>query len=438
VNLTFRRKLLAFHVGLAVIVGSIVMVILERSLAKDLEEILERRLAARSSGIARWPKNTKHPERLVERLSAVIGARVAMLDANGAVIADSEPGAPPPADDAVAEAWSDDRSHRVRISVPLEDLHAAIGRMRLKLAYISLLGFLAAAALGFLVSRVAAKPLIAMTDAADRIAKSDYAIALQTESNDEFGALATSLSSLAAQLDRDLTRIRQLERVRRDFVANVSHELRTPVTAIQGFAETLRSGAIDPGSAVRFLEGIERHSARLSTLVSALLRLASLEARSPADVVRELVDVGAIASHAVAAAMGHAGAAGKRVEPLAAANLFATGDPVGVEQIIDNLLDTAIRYGGSTIRLEGERRGGEVVLRVTDDGPGVPAEDVPRLFERFYRVKGTTSPGTGLGLAIVKHLCESMGGGITVSSEPGRTAFEVALPVATEPASSPA
>ncbi len=429
-HLTFRQKLLAFHLALALAVGGIVMVVLERSLAQDLEEVLERRLAARSSGIAKWPKNTRHPERLTARLASVIGARVAILDANGVVVADSEPGAPPPSDDAIAEAWSDDRSHRVRISVPLEDLHHAVDRMRLKLASISLLGFVAAVGLGFLVSRIAAKPLIAMTKAADRIAKGDYAIELQTESQDEFGALATSLSSLAEQLDRDLTRIRQLERVRRDFLANVSHELRTPVTAIQGFAETLRSRDIDPASEARFLEGIERHSARLSALVSALLRLASLEARAPEDVVRELVDVGAIAGHAVTAARGRASPAGKHLDSCVDENLFATGDPVGVEQVIDNLLDNAIRYGGSTIVLRAERRDDVVVLQVEDDGNGIPAEDVPRVFERFYRVKGTVTPGTGLGLAIVKHLCESLGGAIAVASQPGRTVFEVTLPAA--------
>jgi two-component system phosphate regulon sensor histidine kinase PhoR len=234
---------------------------------------------------------------------------------------------------------------------------------------------------------------------------------------------------------RDMTRLRKLLVVRRDFVANVSHELRTPVTAIQGYAETLLRGSVDEATRRQFTEIIHRHARRLGALVEGLLTLSDLEARPPEQTVRERVDVAAIAEHVRATLRERAAQRGAHVDVELGPDVVARGDPVGLEQVIENLVDNAVKYGKDergTVRVAGRREGDRVTLLVEDDGPGIAPEHLPRLFERFYRVDAGRSRergGTGLGLAIVKHLVEAMGGSVDVDSAPGRgTTFRVVLP----------
>jgi two-component system phosphate regulon sensor histidine kinase PhoR len=234
---------------------------------------------------------------------------------------------------------------------------------------------------------------------------------------------------------RDMTRLRRLLLVRRDFVANVSHELRTPVTAIQGYAETLLRGPVDEATRKQFLEIIHRHARRLGALVEGLLTLSELEARPPEQAVRERVEVSAIADHVRATLRERAAQRDAGVDVDVAEDVVARGDPVAVEQVIENLVDNAIKYGkdgGGKVRVVGRRLGDTVRLDVVDDGPGIDAEHLPRLFERFYRVDAGRSRergGTGLGLAIVKHLVESMGGTVAVDSKTGHgTSFRVEWP----------
>jgi two-component system phosphate regulon sensor histidine kinase PhoR len=215
----------------------------------------------------------------------------------------------------------------------------------------------------------------------------------------------------------------------------VSHELRTPVTAIQGYAETLLRGPVDEATRRDFLEIIHRHAIRLGALVEGLLTLSELEARPPEQAVRERVDVGAIAEHVRATLRERASQRSARLEVELDEGLMARGDPVAVEQVIENLVDNAIKYGrhaGGEVKVTGRRRDDRVVVEVHDDGPGIGAEHLPRLFERFYRVDAGRSRergGTGLGLAIVKHLVESMGGTIDVTSAAtAGTTFHVDLP----------
>ena len=233
---------------------------------------------------------------------------------------------------------------------------------------------------------------------------------------------------------RDMTRLRRLLVMRRDFVANVSHELRTPVTAIQGYAETLLRGRRDEATQREFLEIIHRHGLRLGALVEGLLALSDLEARPPGNAAQEPVELAAVAEHVRATLRERASQLGARVDVELPSDLVARGDPVGLEQIVENLVDNAIKYGkddGGHVRVTGERRGDRVVLSIADDGPGIGPEHLPRLFERFYRVdpgRSRERGGTGLGLAIVKHLAEAMGGGVEVASTPGSgTTFRVEL-----------
>ncbi len=236
----------------------------------------------------------------------------------------------------------------------------------------------------------------------------------------------------------DVTALRRLELVRRDFVANVSHELRTPVASIQSYAETLADGALgDPATARKFVEVIHRNAARLGRLVGDLLTLSRLEARAPDQVARVRVVVGETARRVVDTVHERAGAAGMQLTAEVPAELAAIGDPDGIEQMLLNLVDNAVKYGksGGAIAIRGREVGGAVEIVVADDGPGIESRHLPRIFERFYRVdegRGSDGAGgTGLGLAIVKHLAEAMGGSIDVQSQVGAgTQFTIRLPSA--------
>jgi two-component system phosphate regulon sensor histidine kinase PhoR len=237
---------------------------------------------------------------------------------------------------------------------------------------------------------------------------------------------ARPLGTGALAVIHDVTRLRRLESVRRDFVANVSHELRTPVASIQSYAETLADGALaDPATARRFVEVIHRNAARLGRLVADLLTLARLEAREP--VALEPVALAETAADVAETVRDQAAAAGVRVEVAVPDDLRALGRPDDVERLLLNLVDNAVKYGrrGGRVEVSARPEGGRVAIAVTDDGPGIESRHLPRIFERFYRVdegRARDDGGTGLGLAIVKHLAESLGGEVAVESEVGKGA----------------
>jgi two-component system phosphate regulon sensor histidine kinase PhoR len=223
--------------------------------------------------------------------------------------------------------------------------------------------------------------------------------------------------------------------VRRDFVANVSHELRTPVTAIQGYAETLLAEPVDDGTRRRFLEVIHRNAQRIGRLVEDLLDLSALEARRNGEPARDRVELGPITEHVVRTLEKRAEEGGTRVELAVEADATVMGDAAAVERVVLNLVENALKYGGGSVRVVGRRAGRAVELVVSDDGPGIDAVHLSRIFERFYRVdpgRSRALGGTGLGLAIVKHLVESMRGTVTAESAAGAGArFTVTLPAAT-------
>ena len=233
---------------------------------------------------------------------------------------------------------------------------------------------------------------------------------------------------------RDQTALRHLMTIRRDFVANVSHELRTPVTAIQGYAETLLRGKTDVETSNQFVEIIHRQAQRLGGLVEQLLALSELEARGREEIAREKVNLVAVAQHVAETVRGRAEKRNVRVTIDMPKNAIALADPDGVERAIINLVDNAIKYGneGGEVKITGVRDGSTVKVTVSDDGPGIEAAHLPRLFERFYRIdpgRSRQHGGAGLGLSIVRHLVESMDGSIDVSSDLGKGArFEVTLP----------
>lgn len=234
----------------------------------------------------------------------------------------------------------------------------------------------------------------------------------------------------------DVTRVRQLENVRRDFVANVSHELKTPITSIKGFVETLLDESLgDRENAERFLKIVLRQANRLDAIIEDLLCLSRIERGAEEQTIplapAPLADV----LHS-AAEMCEKKAADKRLELVVdcPADLSLPMNSPLVEQAIVNLIDNAVKYspGGTGVRIEAEREEGGVVIRVTDEGCGIASEHLPRLFERFYRVDKARSRelgGTGLGLAIVKHIVAAHRGSVEVQSTVGKgTTFLIHLP----------
>jgi len=235
----------------------------------------------------------------------------------------------------------------------------------------------------------------------------------------------------------DITDLRKADRIRRDFVANVSHELRTPLTAVRGYVEALLDGGAEPADVRRFLEIIGRHTLRMERLVRDLLRLARLDAGQetlehvPCPV--ESLFSGVETELAPVLEGRH-----QTVEHRIAADaITVTGDPAKLHDALRNLLENATNYApeSSRIIMGSERRGSRVRLIIADEGPGIPEADLPRVFERFYRVdkartRGTRDPGgTGLGLAIVKHLVELHSGRVTAANRPeGGAIFTLELP----------
>jgi two-component system, OmpR family, phosphate regulon sensor histidine kinase PhoR len=239
----------------------------------------------------------------------------------------------------------------------------------------------------------------------------------------------------------DLTRIRQFEAMRADFVANVSHELRTPLTAIRGYAETLQHGALnDPERASEFVGVIQRHSERLTRLIDDLLALSDLELGRTEIRPRPLA-----VSEAVAAPIEMLRQKAKERGVELNAEIpddvpAIVGDRDRLEQVLINLIDNAIKYSGAGSRVRvvarpvAENGRSLVELAVCDDGVGIPEKDIPRLTERFYRVDRARSRelgGTGLGLAIVKHIVQAHGGSLAIESTLGRgTTVRVTFPAA--------
>ncbi|MEU1426277.1 HAMP domain-containing sensor histidine kinase [Nocardia sp. NPDC005746] len=263
-------------------------------------------------------------------------------------------------------------------------------------------------------------PLREMTAAAKHMAQGDYSRRVRATSRDEVGQLAVAFNQMAADLAA-------ADQQRREFIANVSHELRTPITALGAVLENLVDGVAQPDPAT--LRTAHAQTQRLSLLVSELLALSSIEAGA-VRLDREPVDLEPLLSEVVAEAEVMAAAVDRpvRFTMALAPGLTVHADPARLHQVLLNLLDNATRHGPAhgEVRVHARTAHGHTVIEVSDDGPGIPAAERARVFERFTRGGRATGGGTGLGLAIARWIVDLHGGTIAVA-DPG-SCIRITLP----------
>ena len=234
----------------------------------------------------------------------------------------------------------------------------------------------------------------------------------------------------------DNTNLNRLETVRKDFVSNVSHELKTPITSIKGYVETLRDGAVnDVGTAKQFLDTIARQASRLDNIIDDLLVLSRIESKESGQTIqKENIQLKSLLDEAVSLCTQKASEKGSKVEVECSNDLTVSIHPRMLELAVVNLVDNAVKYcqPGALIKVSVDSTASSTVISVADNGPGIPQEHLPRLFERFYRIdKGRSRAmgGTGLGLSIVKHIVQVHNGTVTVESTVGKgTLFKIHIP----------
>ncbi len=322
----------------------------------------------------------------------------------------------------------------VYLATPLPDTQWAVlpDWLRWQFAALILLGVLLTGAVGFLLARRIARPLENLSRAAAAVAQGDLAQSVPEDAGiAELAAVGRSFNAMTSAL-------RQSDQARTAFISDVSHELRTPLTVIKGTIETLQDGALDDME-VRgpFLESMDRETERLIRMVNDLLVLTRADAGALA-LRCQPVDLGGLARARCAVLAGLADEKQVRLSaPLEGEAYFLNGDPDRLAQVLDNLLNNAVRYSppGGEVAVEVFRQGERVFCRVSDQGPGIPAEHLPRIFDRFYRVEAAReregqSAGSGLGLAIVRSLVQAHGGEVLAESKIGQgTAITFWLPV---------
>jgi signal transduction histidine kinase len=308
------------------------------------------------------------------------------------------------------------------VSAPLDDTLENVSLVRERLIVAGLLALLAAALVGFLLSRIFARRIHRLERAAERIAGGRFDEPVVDKSEDELGQLALAFDRMREQLAA-------LERARREFIANASHELRTPIFALGGHIELLTDEDVDEATRREFLGEMRLQVERLTKLATGLLDLSRLDA-GRLHVEMAPVNLGEIAESLISefAAVGRG-----HDHPLAAdvsEAAVALADEERVRQIGRILVENAILHTppGTEVRLTAGERDGGVELKVEDNGPGIREDDQEHVFERFYRCDGVITSGSGLGLAIAQELAAVMGGRIRLDSRPGRTTFSLRLP----------
>jgi signal transduction histidine kinase len=301
-----------------------------------------------------------------------------------------------------------------------------LGHLTSYLLFAGLGAFIISVFLAFLIARSIAKPLQSIAGAAEEIAGGNYDLKLPIATLDELRSLATSFSHMVQEVKAS----RQRER---DFLANVSHELKTPLTSIQGFSQAILDGTAEEEAERKHAASIIIEEAgRMARLVEELLELARFDA-GQIEIARREVNLADVLEECAKRFAFQAEEAGIELEMDVPALPPVLGDEDRLTQVFTNLLDNAIKHTPSGGKVKVIAKGvnqKNVKVAVTDTGSGIPPEDLPRIFERFYQVdKSRAGSGVGLGLAIAKEIIEAHGGSISVESVVGLgTKFTVSLP----------
>jgi signal transduction histidine kinase len=286
-----------------------------------------------------------------------------------------------------------------------------------------LLAFLLSIGGAYLLARAALSPVGAVVASARKITESDLSERLPvTNPKDEIGDLTATMNALLSRLEEAFARREEVLGKERRFVADASHELRTPLTNIEGYAEMLEEWALkDPETARESVEAIREESRRMRHLAEELLALARGDEGAPLELKPQ--DIGAVAQEAMRIARDAAGGKVSVEYALPEHKIIVVFDRSRVRQALSILLDNAVKYTpeGGEVRVWAHESDGQVGVTVRDTGVGIPEEELPRIFERFYRAdKARTRGGAGLGLAIARQIAEAHGGTIEVRSTQGK------------------
>lgn len=436
---SLRIKLLAsFFLVIAIAVGTISYIAsntainqFDRYVSSDQAEQYQR-LALTFSNYYRYHGDWSGISSLTDNVEEVYSERILLTDPEGEVVSDT---AGELTGSTVDQGWS-----RKSVTINLGD--SEVGRIYIKSRERSplqktfidsvnksvvtggLIAGLTGIVLAVLFSRNILKPIRALTRATKKMKKGDLDQRVDTSAGGEIGNLGEAFNSLAE-------RLKEQKELREELVSDVAHELRNPLSNIQGYLEGLKEGMVEPTEKV--FDSLHQQSLVLKRLVDDLrdvnrARAGQLELDKKSVVLEDIID------REVEAAKNAAGRQGVKIEENLGEPTMLQADPERVSQVIRNLLDNALTHtpSGGTIEVSISNSSGEAITRVSDNGTGIPEEELPHVFDRFYRVDKSRSRGTGgtgLGLTIAKEIVESHGGSISVESEEGKgTTFEFTLP----------
>lgn len=335
-----------------------------------------------------------------------------------------------PLSETLRTAFRQDQAYALVVAEPAANLNEVFGALVPRLAFSGLIGIIAALIFGFILSQSVAAPLRNISRAARNVARGNYRQRVPATG-------PTEVRDLAATFNRMTEQVQRSQQTLRDFLANISHELKTPLTSIHGFSEAVLDGTIDdPEGINRSARIISDESTRVLRLVEELLDLSRIESGQVPMRLEEF-SVGELLQHVGDVFALRSEDTGVPLEVDGASPIRVHGDFDRLEQVLNNLMDNAFRHtqkGGTVRVIATPVPAGFVQVSIVDTGKGIPQEELPLLFDRFYRAQGSVGKGYGLGLAIAKEIVRAHGGDIWATSEQGKgTAFNFTLPTARIP-----
>jgi len=437
------RLVVSFTLVILVVIGSVFFFI-NRATQDEIRQFVEyvaemraERMEIVLSGYYLQRGDWEGIQPFVEQWGNLYGQRIIVTDANGSVVADSEGNvlgesyAPDSPGRPLSSPWQTDAIGTLYIEsssdvglIALQILFKEIGRFFI---WGGLIGVAIALVITFLFSRRVLAPVKALTSAARQLGRGDFSQRVQVKDKGEVGEMANTFNFMASDLE-------QAEQLQRNMVADIAHELRTPLSNLRGYLEAVRDGVIKPDADT--IRSLDEEAALLSRLVDDLQELSLAEA-GELKLVCQAENIGELIKQTVDGLQAQATTKGLSVsvdlpDRLPAVNI----DSPRISQVLRNLLENAIAHTaeGDAITVTAAQQGNWVEVSVVDTGEGIPAEGLPNIFERFYRVdksRARTTGGSGLGLTIAKRLVEAHGGTIQAQSERGKgSRFSFTVPVA--------